>query len=102
MRKFAICICKTKGVDQLRGNHAADQRLCFGYVDFNNPSTSLIRNFMPLAIFCGCTTWFVSDRSETPKTGFLTTRLIYSGSEQHAGQTALNGTNRFPLAIPQF
>ena len=29
MRKPAFCICKNKDADQLRGNHAADQRLCF-------------------------------------------------------------------------
>ena len=29
IKKTSLCICKNKGVDQLRGNHAADQRLCF-------------------------------------------------------------------------
>ena len=33
MRKPAFCICKNKGVDQLHGNHAADQRLCFRSID---------------------------------------------------------------------
>ena len=28
-RKLVFCICKNKGTDQLRGNHTADQRLCF-------------------------------------------------------------------------
>ena len=32
MRKSAFCICKNKGADQLCGNHAADQRLCFRYI----------------------------------------------------------------------
>ena len=32
-RKTAFCICKNKGVDQLRGNHAADQRLWFHSID---------------------------------------------------------------------
>ena len=31
MRKPDFCICKNKGTDQLHGNHAADQRLCFRY-----------------------------------------------------------------------
>ena len=29
MRKPAFCICENKEADQLRGNHEADQRLCF-------------------------------------------------------------------------
>ena len=37
MRKLAFCICKNKGTDQLRSNRAADQSLCFCYID---PSTS--------------------------------------------------------------
>ena len=31
MRKPDIYICENKGADQLRGNHEADQRLCFRY-----------------------------------------------------------------------
>ena len=33
MEKPTICICENKGADQLRGNHEADQRLCFRYTD---------------------------------------------------------------------
>ena len=33
MRKPTFSICENKGADQLRGNHAADQRLCFCYID---------------------------------------------------------------------
>ena len=33
MRKPALCICKNKEADQLRGNHIADQRLCVLYTD---------------------------------------------------------------------
>ena len=33
MRKPAFCICENKDADKLRGNHAADQRLCFCYID---------------------------------------------------------------------
>ena len=39
------------------------------------PSTTYIRNFKPLDIFCGCTVRFVSDLVETPKTGFLASQL---------------------------
>ena len=38
MRKHAFCILENKGTDQLSGYRAADQRLCFHYVD----STSLL------------------------------------------------------------
>ena len=37
MRKPAFRICKNKGAGQLHGNHAADQRLCFRYVDSTIP-----------------------------------------------------------------
>ena len=33
MRIPAFCISENKGTDQLRGNHAADQHLCFCYID---------------------------------------------------------------------
>ena len=33
VRKPAFCICENKDADQLRGNHEADQRLCFRYTD---------------------------------------------------------------------
>ena len=33
MRKPAISISENKGADQLRGNHTADQHLCFRYID---------------------------------------------------------------------
>ena len=33
MRKPTFCICENKDADQLRGNHEADQRLCFRYIN---------------------------------------------------------------------
>ena len=33
MRKLVICISENKGADQLQGYHAADQRLCFCFID---------------------------------------------------------------------
>ena len=33
MRTPVSCICENKGADQLRSNCAADQRLCFRYID---------------------------------------------------------------------
>ena len=33
MRKPAFCVCENKDTDQLGGDHEADQRLCFHYMD---------------------------------------------------------------------
>ena len=75
MRKPAFCICKNKDADQLRGNREADQRLCFRYMDstipllFKSEISSLLSS--SVAVHPGlCQTW-----SESPKTGFLRTRL---------------------------
>ena len=75
MRKPAFCICENKDADQLRGNREADQRLCFRHKDSTIPllPKSEISSLYPSyeALQPGlCRTW-----SETPKTGFLTTRL---------------------------
>ena len=40
VRKPAFCICENKDADQLRGNHEADQRLCFRYIDSTIPLLS--------------------------------------------------------------
>ena len=76
MRKPAFCICENKDADQLRGNREADQRLCFRYTDSTIPllPKSEISSLSPSSVTVQpglCRT-----RSETPKTGFLTTRLI--------------------------
>ena len=75
----AFCICekkKNKDADQLRGDIEADRRLCFHCTD---STISLLHKSeisslwaSSVAVQSGlCGTW-----SETPKTGFLTTRLI--------------------------
>ena len=76
MRKPAFCICENKDADQLRGNREDDQRPCFRYVDSTIPLLSKfeISSFYPSSgsLQSGlCQTW-----KETPKTDFLTTRLI--------------------------
>ena len=78
MGKRAFCICENKDADQLRGNREADQRLCFRNTDSTIPlfPKSEISSLRPssVAVQPGlCRTW-----SETPKTGFLTTRLTCS------------------------
>ena len=71
-----FCICENKNADQMRSNCAADQHLCFRYTDSTIPllskpeGSSLCQS--SVAVQPGlCRNW-----SETPKTGFLTTRLI--------------------------
>ena len=76
MRKPDFCLCENKGADQLRGNREADQRLCFRYTDSIFPLLliSEISSFYPASetVQPGlCRTL-----SETPKTGFLASRLI--------------------------
>ena len=75
MRKPDFCICENKDADQLRGNREADQRLCFRYTDSTIPllpksEISSLYLFSEAVQPALCQTW-----SETPKTGFLTTRL---------------------------
>ena len=78
MKKRAFCICENIDADQLRGNREADQRLCFRYIDSIIPLLCLnkISSLYPSSVTVQpglCQT-----RSETPKTGFLTTGLSYS------------------------
>ena len=80
MRKQDFRICVNKDADQLRGNREAVHRLYFRHMDSTTPllSKSKISILEPssVAVQPGlCRTW-----SETPKTGFLTTRLICYGT----------------------
>ena len=75
MRKPDFCICENKDADQLRGNREADQRLCFRYKDSRIPPLrkSEVSSLYPSSVTPQpglCRAW-----SETPKTGFLRTRL---------------------------
>ena len=76
IRKPAFCICENKDADQLRGDREADQRLCFRYLDSTIPPLPIyeISSLWPSCVVVQsglCGAW-----SETPKTGFLRTRLI--------------------------
>ena len=77
VRKPDFCLCKNKGADQLRSKCEADQRLCFRYTDstIHLPLKSEISSFYPASVTVQaglCQTW-----SETPKTGFLASRLLW-------------------------
>ena len=84
MRKLAFCICENKDADQLRGNREANQRLSFRYTDSKFPPLpeSEISSLQPSSVVVQpglCRTW-----SETPKTSFLATRLIYQAITQQS------------------
>ena len=91
VRKPAFCICENKDADQLRGHREADQRFCFRYIDSTIPLLPIyeISILKPSSVVVQpglCRTW-----SEIPKTGFLTTRLIYAkevGMVGHFGNFA--------------
>ena len=70
VRKPDFSICENKGADQLQGNRAADQRLCFCYIDSTFPLLPKSKIFKPVAIFCGCTARFVSDLVGNPEDRF--------------------------------
>ena len=77
VRKPDFCICENKDAVQLRGNREADQRLCFCYLDSTIPllpkyEISSLWSYSVTVQPGLCQTW-----SETPKTGFLRTRLIF-------------------------
>ena len=55
MRKPVFCMCENKAADQLLGNRAADQCLCFCYIDSTTPHF-FNPKYKPLAIF-----WCVLD-----------------------------------------
>ena len=89
MRKPAFCIYQNKDADQLRSNCAADQLLCFCYIDSTIPllPISEISSLWPFSVAVQpglCLTWL-----ENPKTGFLTTRLI-----SHTSSRNLQGSNK--------
>ena len=65
MRKPAFAYAKTKAQISCTVC-AADQCLCFRYIDSTIPLVSKIRNFKPLAIFCDYTARFVSDLIGNP------------------------------------
>ena len=78
MKKPVFCICENKGTDQLRGNHAADQRLCFPYIDIvqfvyrQRPKFKASSHLLWLYSLVG-----VRPGPNTPTTGFLMTRLNF-------------------------
>ena len=86
MGKMFFCISEKQDADQLCGNRTAEQRLCFRYIDSTIPllSKSKISSLYPSSVAAQpglCGTW-----SETPKTGFLTTRLISCENNKDSDQ----------------
>ena len=69
MRNPASCICKNKDADQLRGNHEADQCLCFA-IRIVQSRYLLNPKFQASSYLCGCTARFVSDLVGNPEDRF--------------------------------
>ena len=75
IRKPAICKCKNKDGDQLRGNRTADQLHWFCKIESTIPKLPKpeISSLWPSSVFVLpglCRTWLA-----TPKTGFLITQI---------------------------
>ena len=93
MRKPAFSISENKGALQLRSNCAADQRLRFRHIDSTIPllPQSKISSLWPSSVSVQsvlCRTW-----SETPKTGFLATRLIKSFQPHISDHSNVDASN---------
>ena len=95
--KTGFYICKNKDADQLRGNREADQRLCFAIrivlsLYYLHPKFQA----SSVAVQTGlCQTW-----SETPKTGFLTTRLILSRQQKTKALNSLGSSTAYQCSCP--
>ena len=71
MTKPDFCLCKNKGTDHMCSNCTADQSVpLFSLHGQYNSSSSEIRNFKLLAIFCICIDQFVSDLVGNPEDQF--------------------------------
>ena len=70
MRKPTFCKCLNEGTDQLHGNHVADQRLCFCYIDIVQFIYFLNPKLQPLTIICGSTAGFELDLVGNSEEGF--------------------------------
>ena len=90
MRKPAFCICENKDADQLHSNCAADQRLCFCYTDSTIPLLSKSETLSLWLSSVVVQPGLCRTRSETPKTGFLTTRLILLKPKRGVRKKSLN------------
>ena len=95
--KTGFCICENKDADELRGNREADQHLCFRYIDSTIHLLSIyeISSLYPSSVTAQ--PGFCRTRSETPKTGFLTTRLI----NKHVSNSEVNRHPSFTEVIPR-
>ena len=78
VRKPAFFICGNKDADQLRGNRKADQRLCFRYSHCKIPLLPKSEISSPFPSCVVVQPGLCRTGSETPKTGFLRTRLIFN------------------------
>ena len=79
-------ICQTKGTDQLRSNHAADQHISFCYIDSTIPLLlkSKVQSLLPSNV--AVRAWFVSDLVWLPGPGLTPLRQVFSWRSSLANQ----------------
>ena len=70
MRKPAFMHMRKQRRRSAACNCAADQRHCFCYIDSTIHLLPKSEIFKPLAIFCGCAAWFVSNLAGNPEDRF--------------------------------
>ena len=86
VRKPALCICENKDADQLRGNHEADQHLCFRFIDSTIPLLPKSKISSLYLFLMAVQPGLCGTRSKNQKTAFLTTiRLIFKSWLHHDG-----------------
>ena len=85
-----FCICEKKDADQLRGNHEADQCLCFRYIDSTIPLLSKpeIPSLYPSSV--AVQPGLCRTRSKTQNVAFLITRLISVSVDKETNQGVPN------------
>ena len=83
MRKHALFLCKHKGADQLHDERAADQSLCFRYIDSTFPllHESKISSLWSSSVVVQsglCQAWSETRRQVFPQQGSVTEAIFCS------------------------
>ena len=70
MRNTDFCMCEIKATDRLCGDHTADQRLCFHYIDSAIFLLPYYKISSLLVLIYGCTAQFVLNLVRNPEDRF--------------------------------
>ena len=85
MRKHALFICKDKSADQLCSNRAADQHVCFDFIDSRKKRKKVLFPKSKSSDFL-LSSVVVQPGLETPQTGFFETRLKFCIKRNYLSQ----------------